>query len=56
MEFLNVIMTLDSSNIDKLYAYSQDAKKFVLLLSVPDINLSDHDFSVNYENNLSDTV
>ena len=51
IEFFAAIMTLDSSNTDKLYAYYQDAKKNGITIKPPDINLSDHDFSVNYEDN-----
>ena len=51
IEFFAAIMTLDSSNTDKLYAYYQDAKKNGITIMPPDINLSEHDFAVNYEDN-----
>ncbi|MDR3179681.1 MAG: DNA polymerase III subunit alpha [Holosporaceae bacterium] len=52
MEFFAAVMTLDMTNTDKLYAAYQDAKKNNITITPPDINLSENDFLVDYENNL----
>ncbi|MBR1735116.1 MAG: DNA polymerase III subunit alpha [Alphaproteobacteria bacterium] len=51
IEFFAAIMTLDSSNSEKLYDYQEDAKKNGINITLPDINLSESDFVVDYENN-----
>ncbi len=51
-EFFAAIMTLDMGNIDKLFGYFQDAKSNGIKIAPPDINLSELDFSIDYENNL----
>jgi DNA polymerase-3 subunit alpha len=52
IEFFAAVMTLDMTNPDKLYAVYQDAKKNNIKIIPPDINLSESDFVVDYENNL----
>ncbi len=52
MEFYAAVMTLDMTNIDKLFAYYQDAKNNGIKIIPPDVNLSESDFSIDYENNL----
>lgn len=52
MEFFAAIMTLDMTNVDKLFAYYQDAKSNGIKVAPPDINLSEGDFTIDYENNL----
>ena len=51
IEFMAAIMTLDMANTDKLAVYYQDCKKNKIKVEPPDINFSDYDFFVNYENN-----
>lgn len=51
LEFFAAIMTIDSGNSDKLYGYYQDARKNGIKITPPDINLSDENFKVNYEDN-----
>ncbi|GHT94483.1 DNA-directed DNA polymerase [Alphaproteobacteria bacterium] len=46
IEFYAAIMTLDMGNTDKLYVCYQDAKENNIKIIPPDINLSEHDFSV----------
>ncbi|MBO7642031.1 MAG: DNA polymerase III subunit alpha [Alphaproteobacteria bacterium] len=52
MEFYVAIMTLDMANADKLFAYYQDAKSNGIKIAPPDINLSEGDFIIDYENGL----
>ena len=52
MEFFAAIMTLDMANVDKLFAYYQDAKGNGIKIAPPDINLSEGDFTIDYENEL----
>lgn len=52
MEFFAAVMTLDMTNTDKLFVYYQDAKNNGIKIIPPDINLSESDFSIDYENNL----
>jgi DNA polymerase-3 subunit alpha len=52
MEFYAAVMTLDMANVDKLFAYYQDAKRNGIKIVPPDINLSESDFTIDYENNL----
>lgn len=52
MEFFAAVMTCDMTNTDKLYIYYQDAIKNNIVIAVPDINLSGHEFIVDYENNV----
>ena len=52
MEFFAAVMTLDMANIDKLFAYYQDAKRNGIKIIPPDVNLSESDFTIDYENNL----
>ncbi|MDR2794957.1 MAG: DNA polymerase III subunit alpha [Holosporaceae bacterium] len=52
IEFFAAVMTLDMANTDKLYAAYQDAKKNNINIIPPDINSSESDFIVDYENNL----
>lgn len=51
IEFFAAVMTLDITNTDKLFVSYQDAKKNNIKISPPDINFSEHNFTVNYENN-----
>lgn len=51
LEFFAAIMTIDSGNSDKLYGYYQDARKNGIKITPPDINLSEENFTVNYEDN-----
>ncbi len=51
IEFFAAIMTLDMSNTDKLFGYYQDAKANGIKIIPPDINMSGHEFTVDYENN-----
>ncbi|MCR5225064.1 MAG: DNA polymerase III subunit alpha [Alphaproteobacteria bacterium] len=51
IEFFAAIMTLDMSNTDKLYGYYQDALANGIKIIPPDINLSEDEFVVDYENN-----
>lgn len=50
-EFFAAIMTLDMSNTDKLDVYYRDAKDNGIVITPPDINLSEHNFIVDYKNN-----
>ena len=50
IEYITAIMTLDMLNTDKLYVYFQDAKKNGIAVELPDINRSETDFSIDYEN------
>ncbi len=52
MEFFAAVMTLDMTNIDKLFSYYQDAKNNKIKIIPPDINLSESDFTIDYKNNL----
>lgn len=52
IEFFAGSMTLDITNTDKLAIFFLDAKKNNIKIAPPDINLSEHDFIVNYEENL----
>ncbi len=52
MEFFAAVMTLDMTNVDKLFAYYQDAKNNNVKIIPPDINLSESDFTIDYDNNL----
>ncbi len=52
MEFYSAIMTLDMTNVDKLYTYYQDAKSNEIKIAPPDINSSESDFIIDSENNL----
>lgn len=49
IEFFAAVMTLDITNTDKLFVFYQDAKKNNIKINPPDINFSDHDFTVNYD-------
>ncbi|MDR3187397.1 MAG: DNA polymerase III subunit alpha [Holosporaceae bacterium] len=51
LEFLAAVMTLDSSNTDKLCVYHQDAKKNGIKIIPADVNLSGCDFVVDYSSN-----
>lgn len=51
IEFFAAVMTLDITNTDKLFVFYQDAKKNNIKITPPDINLSGHDFVVNYDDN-----
>lgn len=51
IEFFAAVMTLDITNTDKLFVFYQDAKKNNIKITPPDINLSRHDFVVNYDDN-----
>lgn len=52
IEFYAAIMTLDMTNVDKLYGYYKDAQENGITIAPPDINLSDGEFTIDYENNL----
>ena len=52
MEFFAAVMTLDMTNTDKLFVYYQDAKNNGIKIIPPDVNLSESDFSIDYEDNL----
>ncbi len=52
MEFYTSIMTLDMTNIDKLYAYYHDARSNNIKVLAPDINLSESEFSIDTKNNI----
>jgi DNA polymerase-3 subunit alpha len=49
MEFFAAIMTLDMSNIDKLAVYYEDTQKHSIRIALPDINISESDFLIDYE-------
>ncbi|MDR3155819.1 MAG: DNA polymerase III subunit alpha [Holosporaceae bacterium] len=51
IEFFAATMTIDMTNTDKLYAYYQDAETNNINILPPDINLSGHEFLIDYATN-----
>ncbi|MDR1334700.1 MAG: DNA polymerase III subunit alpha [Holosporaceae bacterium] len=51
IEFFAASMTIDVTNSDKLHVYYQDAKKNNIHILPPDINLSGHEFLIDYDDN-----
>jgi DNA polymerase-3 subunit alpha len=51
IEFFAASMTIDIANTDKLYVYYQDARENNIHILPPDVNLSGHEFSIDYTAN-----